>query len=120
MKIAYVFFNGQLEGSREFYIKLIKEKKGDIYCADGGANHLEALGILPLEIWGDLDSVTKEIIEKYRNNNVRIKKFLRIKIIQMENLILQYISKLNYDEIVIIGGLGGRIRSFADKFESHI
>lgn len=51
MKTAYVFFNGQLEGSREFYIKLLAKEKGDIYCADGGANHLETLGILPLEIW---------------------------------------------------------------------
>ena len=109
MKTAYVFFNGQLEGSREFYIKLINEKKGDIYCADGGANHLEALGIFPLEIWGDLDSVTKEIIEKYRNNNVRIKKFPKDKDYTDGELILQHISKLNYDEIIIIGGLGGRI-----------
>ncbi|WP_462425787.1 thiamine diphosphokinase [Fusobacterium varium] len=109
MKTAYVFFNGQLEGSREFYMKLIDEKKGDIYCADGGANHLEALGIFPLEIWGDLDSVTKEIIEKYRNNNVRIKKFPKDKDYTDGELILQHISKLNYDEIIIIGGLGGRI-----------
>ena len=109
MKIAYVFFNGQLEGSKEFYTKLINEKKGDIYCADGGANHLEALGIFPLEIWGDLDSVTKEIIEKYRNNNVRIKKFPKDKDYTDGELILQHISKLNYDEIIIIGGLGGRI-----------
>lgn len=109
MKTAYVFFNGQLEGSREFYIKLIDEKKGDIYCADGGANHLEALGIFPLEIWGDLDSVTKEIIEKYRNNKVRIKKFPKDKDYTDGELILQHISKLNYDEIIIIGGLGGRI-----------
>ena len=97
MKTAYVFFNGQLEGSREFYIKLIDEKKGDIYCADGGANHLEALGIFPLEIWGDLDSVTKEIIEKYRNNNVRIKKFPKDKDYTDGELILQHISQLNYD-----------------------
>ena len=109
MKTAYVFFNGQLEGSREFYIKLIDEKKGDLYCADGGANHLEALVIFPLEIWGDLDSVTKEIIEKYRNNNVRIKKFPKDKDYTDGELILQHISKLNYDEIIIIGGLGGRI-----------
>lgn len=109
MKTAYVFFNGQLEGSREFYITLIDEKKGDIYCADGGANHLEALGIFPLEIWGDLDSVTKEIIEKYRNNNVRIKKFPKDKDYTDGELILQHISKLSYDEIIIIGGLGGRI-----------
>ncbi|WP_462427679.1 thiamine diphosphokinase [Fusobacterium varium] len=109
MKIAYVFFNGQLEGSKEFYTKLINEKKGDIYCADGGAIHLETLGILPLEIWGDLDSVTKEIIEKYRNNKVRIKKFPKDKDYTDGELILQHISKLNYDEIIVIGGLGGRI-----------
>lgn len=109
MKIAYVFFNGQLEGSKEFYTKLINKKKGDIYCADGGAVHLEALGIFPLEIWGDLDSVTKEITEKYRNNNVIIKKFPKNKDYTDGELILQYISKLNYDEIFIIGGLGGRI-----------
>ena len=70
---------------------------------------MEALGIFPLEIWGDLDSVTKEIIEKYRNNNVRIKKFPKDKDYTDGELILQHISKLNYDEIIIIGGLGGRI-----------
>ncbi|WP_176893238.1 thiamine diphosphokinase [Fusobacterium varium] len=109
MKIAYVFFNGQLEGSKEFYTKLINEKKGDIYCADGGANHLEFLNILPLEIWGDLDSVTKEIIEKYRINNVTIKKFPKDKDYTDGELILQHISKMGYDKIVVIGGLGGRI-----------
>ncbi|MHD0316709.1 thiamine diphosphokinase [Fusobacterium sp. THCT1E2] len=109
MKIAYVFFNGQLKGSKKFYTKLINEKKGDIYCADGGANHLEFLNILPLEIWGDLDSVTKEIIEKYRINKVRIKKFPKDKDYTDGELILQHISKLNYDEIIVIGGLGGRI-----------
>lgn len=109
MKRAYVFLNGQIEGNKDFYIKLINEKKGDIYCADGGANHLESLGILPLEIWGDLDSVTKEIIEKYRINKVRIKKFPKDKDYTDGELILQHISKLNYNEIIIIGGLGGRI-----------
>lgn len=112
MKIAYVFFNGQLKGSKKFYTKLINEKKGDIYCADGGANHLEFLNILPLEIWGDLDSVTKEIIEKYRINKVRIKKFPKDKDYTDGELILQHISKLNYDEIIVIGGLGGRIDHF--------
>ncbi len=38
MKIAYLFFNGQLRGSKKFYSNLIEKQKGDIYCADGGAN----------------------------------------------------------------------------------
>ena len=109
MKIAYIFLNGELEGSKEFYKNFINKEKGDIYCADGGAAHLENLEILPLEIWGDFDSVTKEIIDKYRNNKVIIKKFPKDKDYTDGELILQYVSEKYYDEIIIIGGLGGRI-----------
>ena len=38
MKVAYLFFNGQLRGSKKFYSNLIEKQAGDIYCADGGAN----------------------------------------------------------------------------------
>lgn len=108
MRIAYVFFNGELEGNTIYYKNLLSREKGDIYCADGGAFHLEKLNILPKEIWGDFDSTTKEILEKYRKNNVEIKKFPKDKDFTDSELILNHISKLGYDEIRIIGGLGGR------------
>lgn len=108
MRIAYVFFNGELQGSTIYYKNLLSREKGDIYCADGGANHLEKLNILPKEIWGDFDSVTKEILEKYRNNKVEIKKFPKDKDFTDSELILNHISQLGYEEIRIIGGLGGR------------
>ncbi|MBF0991689.1 MAG: thiamine diphosphokinase, partial [Fusobacterium sp.] len=31
MKIAYLFFKGQLRGSKKFYSNLIEKQEGDIY-----------------------------------------------------------------------------------------
>lgn len=109
MKIAYVFFNGELEGRVEYFKDLLLKENGDIYCADGGALHLEKLEIFPLEIWGDLDSVSEEILKKYSINNVIIKKFPKDKDFTDGELVLQHLMDKGYDEIRIIGGLGGRI-----------
>lgn len=108
MKTAYVFFNGELLGSTEYYTELIKNEPGDLYCADGGANIMEELGVYPKEIWGDLDSISQDILEKYAKAGVMIKKFPRDKDYTDGELILRYLSEQDYDKIVIIGGLGGR------------
>ncbi len=108
MRRAYIFFNGELLGSREYYLKLMENEKGDIYCADGGANLLEKLNILPKEIWGDFDSVSEEILEKYEKEGVIIKKFSKDKDFTDGELILQYLTEKEYDKFIIIGGLGGR------------
>ena len=108
MKRAYIFFNGELLGSKDYYLELLKRDNGDIYCADGGANLLEKLGILPMEIWGDFDSVSPEILDRYSESGVIIKKFPKDKDFTDGELILKYITEKAYDEIVVIGGLGGR------------
>ncbi len=108
MKRAYIFFNGELLGSKDYYLELLKRDNGDIYCADGGANILEELGILPMEIWGDFDSVSPEILDRYSESGVIIKKFPKDKDFTDGELILKYITEKAYDEIVVIGGLGGR------------
>lgn len=108
MKRAYIFFNGELLGSKDYYLELLKRDSGDIYCADGGANLLEELGILPMEIWGDFDSVSPGILDRYSESGVIIKKFPKDKDFTDGELILKYITEKAYDEIVVIGGLGGR------------
>ena len=57
MKIAYLFLNGELRGNKNFYLNFIENHKGDIYCADGGANICYELNLIPKEIYGDLDSI---------------------------------------------------------------
>lgn len=108
MRIAYVFFNGEFLGSKEYYLNLLEKEKGDIYCADGGANLLERLEILPKEIWGDFDSVSEEILDKYKKNGIVIKKFPKEKDFTDGELLLQHITEKKYEKIVVIGGLGGR------------
>ena len=64
MKKAVIILNGELDSRNKFYSENIE--KYDIYCADGGANHAYRLNIDPLEIWGDLDSITDENLKYYR------------------------------------------------------
>ena len=75
MKFAYIFFNGKLLGNVEYFKNFFMQNKGDIFCADGGANLCYELNLIPNEIWGDLDSINKDILNFYEKKNVIIKKF---------------------------------------------
>ena len=108
MKIAYLFFNGQLKGSKKFYSNLIEKQKGDIYCADGGANIAYQLNLIPKEIYGDLDSIKDEVKDFYAKKNVKFIKFNVEKDYTDSELVLNEIEK-KYDKIYAIAALGGSI-----------
>ena len=108
MKIAYLFFNGQLRGSKKFYSNLIEKQKGDIYCADGGANIAYQLNLIPKEIYGDLDSIKDEVKDFYTKKNVKFIKFNVEKDYTDSELVLYEIEK-KYDKIYAIAALGGSI-----------
>ena len=108
MKIAYLFFNGQLRGSKKFYSNLIEKQKGDIYCADGGANIAYQLNLIPKEIYGDLDSIKDDVKDFYAKKNVKFIKFNVEKDYTDSELVLNEIEK-KYDKIYAIAALGGSI-----------
>ena len=108
MKIAYLFFNGQLRGSKKFYSNLIEKQEGDIYCADGGANFCYELTLIPKEIYGDLDSIKDEVKEFYQEKKVKFIKFKIEKDYTDSELLLNEIQN-KYDVIYCIAGLGGSI-----------
>lgn len=108
MKVAYLFFNGQLRGSKKFYSNLIEKQKGDIYCADGGANIAYQLNLIPKEIYGDLDSIKDEVKDFYAKKNVKFIKFNVEKDYTDSELVLNEIEK-KYDKIYAIAALGGSI-----------
>ena len=108
MKIAYLFLNGELRGNKNFYLDFIKNHKGDIYCADGGANICYELDIIPKEIYGDLDSIKNEVKEFYQEKNVNFIKFKVEKDYTDSELVLNEIQD-KYDLIYCIAGLGGSI-----------
>ena len=108
MEIAYLFLNGELRGNKDFYLDFIKNHKGDIYCADGGANICYELDLIPKEIYGDLDSIRNEVKEFYQEKNVKFIKFKVEKDYTDSELVLNEI-KNKYDVIYCIAGLGGSI-----------
>ena len=108
MKVAYLFFNGQLRGSKKFYSNLIKKQEGDIYCADGGANIVYQLNLIPKKIYGDLDSIKDEVKDFYTKKNVKFIKFNVEKDYTDSELVLNEIEK-KYDKIYAIAALGGSI-----------
>jgi len=108
MKVAYLFFNGQLRGSKKFYSNLIEKQEGDIYCADGGANIAYQLNLIPKEIYGDLDSIKDEVKDFYAKKNVKFIKFNVEKDYTDSELVLNEIEK-KYDKIYAIAALGGSI-----------
>ena len=108
MKIAYLFLNGELRGDKNFYLDFIKNHKGDIYCADGGANFCYELTLIPKEIYGDFDSIKNDVKEFYQEKNVKFIKFKVEKDFTDSELLLNEIQN-KYDIIYCIAGLGGSI-----------
>ena len=108
MKIAYLFLNGELRGSKKFYLDFIEKNMGDIYCADGGANICYELGLTPKEIYGDLDSIKNKVKEFYQEKNIKFIKFQVEKDYTDSELILNEIQN-KYNVICCIAGLGGSI-----------
>ena len=108
MKIAYLFLNGELRGDKNFYLDFIKNYKGEIYCADGGANFCYELTLIPKEIYGDFDSIKNDVKEFYQEKNVKFIKFKVEKDYTDSELLLNEIQN-KYDIIYCIAGLGGSI-----------
>ena len=89
--------------------KKILDQIDTIICADGGANISKVLGFTPNYIIGDLDSIKKDILDFYKNND-------ETKIIHDANqnktdleLALTLAESLSPSEIIILGASGGRI-----------
>ena len=104
---AYIFLNGIMNAKSSFYKEILKDKK-NIFCADGGLKYALEIGVVPLEIWGDLDSVDKSLVEKAQRKGSKVVEFDSRKDFTDGELILSEIVKRDFKKVVVFGGLGGR------------
>jgi thiamine pyrophosphokinase len=106
---AFIVSNGEMFDDA-FYLKIFRKQNPDyIICADGGANHVRRLGIIPSTIIGDLDSITTNDLEFYESHNIEILKYPPEKDDTDTQLAIQYAMSLPVKEIVLLGVLGDRI-----------
>lgn len=103
-----IFANGNFAVNSQ--IKDVIEKAETIIAVDGGANHCESLGIKPSILIGDCDSIEKQLVEQYINENIPISRFPKQKDATDLELALEYTMNLKEGclEVDILGGLGGR------------
>jgi len=80
-----------------------------VICADGGARHVLALGMIPRTIIGDMDSLSSEVLGNLRKSGCRILEYPVRKDETDTELALRYALELQPLEIEIYGALGGRI-----------
>lgn len=109
-KKALLILNGELKNSFDLE-NLIKSKNYDyIICCDGGFNHLykdEKLIVEPHYIVGDLDSVDKDLLDKF--DDIEIKRFKSEKDETDTELAILLCESLKCKEIDLVGALGNRI-----------
>lgn len=80
-----------------------------IICADGGLEKAEMLNITPSIIIGDLDSVSKLVLEKYRNEGIETVRYPREKNYTDMELAIEHAVEKGYTDIVLIGAAGSRL-----------
>lgn len=79
-----------------------------IIAADGGALHCRAYNIHPDALIGDFDSLPADVLERYEKQGVPVHRFPPDKDYTDLELALHMALRDSPDEVLILGGLGGR------------
>lgn len=105
---AVIFLNGEYSYREDFFAEIISEDT-DIFCADGGTNYCIENGYMPKCIYGDLDSIKPEILDKVNKLGIQVEKFSSDKDYSDFELVLEEMGYENYEKIYVVGALGKRI-----------
>jgi thiamine pyrophosphokinase len=109
-KRGLLVLNGELKLKKNELEKLINNNQIDFVIAvDGGSNKLRKLELIPDLIIGDLDSVTDENLNYYRDHDVEIIKHPVEKAQTDSELAVDYCKENNFEELYLTAALGGRI-----------
>ncbi len=104
---AVLFANGEI-GSYRFIDEFLNNKTF-LVAVDGGLRHLLSIHQIPDLLIGDLDSVTPEQIDSMASQAVEIQRFPIEKNETDLELALLEVTRRGYEEIFLVGALGGRI-----------
>lgn len=102
-----IFANGTLPDLQAARTLLAADSP--VICVDGGYRHALALGITPVALIGDLDSVTQTELAAIDDRKTAVIKHERDKDQTDLELALNYALESDPAFIVIVGALGGRL-----------
>jgi len=108
-KVVFIVAGGPLEDLSFLCRRILEVKPHDVICADGGARHVLALGMMPRTVIGDMDSLSPELLDQLRQNGCRILEYPARKNETDTELALRYALEGKPSGIEIYGALGGRL-----------
>lgn len=108
-KVVYIITGGELGNPAFLRERAASAAPAALICADGGARHLKAAGMIPTLIVGDMDSLDRGSQESYGSMGVKIIRYPREKDETDTELALREAFVMAPDEVWIWGALGGRI-----------
>jgi thiamine pyrophosphokinase len=108
-KVLFVVAGGEIRDVTFFRTKVIEIKPAGIICADSGASHLYAMGLIPDVIIGDMDSLPAEMQNYFEEQGSRIIRYPETKDETDTQLALDYAIRMAPNDIYIFGACGTRI-----------
>ncbi len=114
-RMALVVANGRINNYSLTLGRLRKQygftEEVPVLAVDGGVRHCINMRIFPDLVIGDMDSVNIKLMEKLGSNKKEIK-FINASTSKDESdtqLAVDYLTKLGFKKIIIVGALGDRI-----------
>jgi thiamine pyrophosphokinase len=104
---AVLFVNGELPNTPAMRAAIRPDDL--IVAVDGGLKHVQALGLEPQWIIGDLDSVAPDEIDQWQIRGVKIDRYPVEKDETDLELALQSVMRAGYQTILIAAATGGRL-----------
>ncbi len=108
-KVVFVVSGGDLGNPAFLREQAAAAAPAAVICADGGARHLEAAGIIPVLIVGDMDSLDDKRQTHYEARGCRIIRHPRRKDETDTELALREAFTMEPAEVWIWGALGHRV-----------
>ena len=102
-----ILSNGEY-GTLSMYRSAILQS-GLIICADGAANVLYEMELIPHVIIGDMDSISPEVLQYFSRQEVEIIKYPSNKDYTDTQLAIAYADQQGAEELVFLGTLGKRL-----------
>ena len=107
MPRVVIFANGEIPDLEK--ARSLLQANDYLIAADGGADHLMKMGILPEIVIGDLDSVDEDTLFELTSAEVEVEQYSEDKDETDIELALRYAVELQPTAILIVGALGGRL-----------
>lgn len=114
MNRAILLLNGEIE--KKGLVLSFLSTSDTVLCADGGAKYAFQWALTPNLILGDFDSIDSGVRDHFESLKIPFERFPEHKNATDGELLIQRALTLGYNDLILIGALGGRVDQLLGHF----